>query len=216
MGAADTPMPGSAGRSDQTSQPDSKLELYKLEYERAAIRYEDIYKAVWQIFSYMTAVTAAFLAFGGDRFQENLFWFLATAPLVYWFFGTYIPLNTYGDDIGATLCNIEKQLNSDYGVHLNHYRSFQKRTTKEKRWHLRVRHVVLPVFWILTIISAYELFRTTTAVFKGTPMVRAKPTEVKIVTVDSEELKKLIETARDPHQSPAVPPTSPPPNGQPK
>jgi len=51
MNTADKPATGNAGAGVQNSQCDLKFEVHKLEYERAAIRYEDIYKAVWQIFS---------------------------------------------------------------------------------------------------------------------------------------------------------------------
>ena len=210
MDAADTPAAGNAGAPAQSSQRDLKFELYKLEYERAAIRYEDIYKAVWQIFSYMTAVSGALLAFGGDRFQENLFWSLASAPLVYWFIGTYIPLDAYGKNIGTRLSAIEEQLNTDYGVSLNQYRSFEQRTTKGGRKHLRVSHVVWPVFGVLTIFLIYQGVRTGSALCSGTPLIREKGTEVKIVTIDTVELQKLIESAKSINQTPAIPPKEAP------
>jgi hypothetical protein len=210
MDAANTPAAGNARVPVQSSQRDLQFELYKLEYERAAIRYEDIYKAVWQIFSYMTAVSGALLAFGGDRFQENLFWFLASAPLVYWFLGTYIPLNTYGANIGARLSAIEEQLNSDYGVNLSQYRSFEQRTTRGGRKHLRVRHVVFPVFWALTIFLIYQGVRTGSALVTGTSLIRERGTEVKIVTIDTVELQRLIEGAKSINQTPAIPPKDAP------
>jgi len=210
MEPADTPAGGNAGAPVQNSQRDLKFELYKLEYERAAIRYEDIYKAVWQIFSYMTAVSGALLAFGGDRFQENLFWLLASAPLVYWFLGTYIPLNTYGANIEARLSAIEEQLNSDYDVSMNQYRSFEQRKTRNGRKHLRVRHVVFPVFGALTIFLIYQGVRTGSALCAGTPLIREKGTEVKIVTIDTVELQKLIENAKSINQTPAIPPKDEP------
>ena len=203
MGTGDTTT-NNAGGADETSQPDAKLELYKLEYERAAIRYEDIYKAVWQIFSYMTAVSGAFLAFGGERFQQNLFWSLASAPLVYWFLGTYLPLDNYGNNIGARLGAIEEQLNKDYGVNLIHYRDFEQRKTKGGR--LRVRYVVWPVFGVLTIFLVCQGLRAVEASCAGIPLIREKATEVKIVTIGTEELQKLIETAKGSKQAPAVPP----------
>jgi hypothetical protein len=45
---------------------DAALELYKLEYERCAIRYDDIYKAVWTNFSYMSVIAGAVLTFGSS------------------------------------------------------------------------------------------------------------------------------------------------------
>ena len=187
---------GDVGATSETVQRDLKFELYKLEYERAAIRYEDIYKAVWQIFSYMTAISGAFLAFGGDRFQQNLFWFLASAPLVYWFWGTYVPLNTYGTDVGRRLCAIETQLNKDYHVRLDHYCSFEKRKTPKGRNHLRVCHVAWPVFIALSAFLIFQGFRTASARCAGIPLIRETPPEVKIVTVNADELRKLMESAK--------------------
>ena len=210
MNAEDKGAAETLGATSGTAQRDLKFELYKLEYERAAIRYEDIYKAVWQIFSYMTAVSGALLAFGGDRFQENLFWFLASSPLVYWFLGTYIPLNTYGTNIGARLSAIEGQLNSDYGVSLNQYRNFEQRRTQGGHRHLRVQHVVLPVFGALTIFLIYQGVRIGSALCAGTPLIRERATEVKIVTVDTSELQKLIEGARGINQTPPIPPKDAP------
>ena len=209
MDSENKPAPGNVGVSGGTAQPDMKFELYKLEYERAAIRYEDIYKAVWQIFSYMTAISGALVAFGGDHFQENLFWFLASAPLVYWFWGTYVPLNTYGTSIGRRLSTIEEQLNSMYGVNLDHYRNFERRTAQGGPKHLRVRHVAFPVFAVLTGFLIYQACRVVSARCAGTPLLRGKATEVNIVTVDTEELKKLIESAKSISQPPAVPPKAP-------
>lgn len=45
--------------------------LFKLEYEQAAERYENIYKAIWQIFSYMGILAAGILTFG-SRNSTNL------------------------------------------------------------------------------------------------------------------------------------------------
>ena len=106
--ASDSP----SGAGGRITQRDLALELYKLEYERAAIRYGVLApKAVWQIFSSVVAISGALLAFGGDHFQENLFWFLASTPLIYWFWSTYVPLDSYGRDIGTRLSGIEEQLN---------------------------------------------------------------------------------------------------------
>jgi hypothetical protein len=193
--------------------PNSQLELYELEYERAAIRYEDIYKALWQIFSYMTAISGGFLAFGGDRFQANLFWFLASAPPVYWFWSTYVPLDNYGRDIGKRLGGIEEELNHKYKVDLTHYRNFEKRTAKGTPFRLRVRHVVWPVFVVLSCFSVYQACRAVGARLSGTPMLRERATEVKIVTVDTEEVRKLIEKANGAPQTPAVARPKSPPGG---
>jgi hypothetical protein len=200
---------GSSGATPGSAQSDSKLELYKLEYERAAIRYEDIYKAVWQIFSYMTAISGALLAFGGDHFQKNFFWSLASAPLVFWFWGTYRPLDRYGTSCGERLSLIEEELNRTYEVQMEQYRIFDRRK-KEKRFKLnRVSSVVWLVFTPLTAFFLIQALLAGAALCAGTSPLREKATEVKIVTVDTEELKKLIEGAKSISQTPTVLPKTP-------
>lgn len=106
--------------SSQSTSPslspvsDPALELYKLEYERAAIRYEDIYKAVWQIFSYLSAVTAVIIAFGMDRFQSDVSTLLICLPLFFWFWSTYMPLDRYGSGTLDRLRAIEQIVNARY------------------------------------------------------------------------------------------------------
>lgn len=172
------------------------LELYKLEYQRASIRYENIYKAVWQVFSYLSAVTAAFLAFGGDRFQENLFWFLTCLPLVFWFWGTFIPLDRYGNNCSQCLAAIERLLNRECHTEMRHYRGFEERRDKEW-WKIetrpRVKNVVRPIFGFLTGVLVYHLVFFILATNAGAPVLRERPTEVKIITVSPEEFGKLLE-----------------------
>jgi hypothetical protein len=50
---------------------DRVMRLYTLEYEKAAERYENIYRSIWTIFSYLTAVAAGFLAFGSERIEPS-------------------------------------------------------------------------------------------------------------------------------------------------
>src|SRR5580658_5098151 len=91
-----------------------EFELYKLEYETAATRYQNIYSAVWQNFSFVSALSVGLLAFGGDRLQDHLLLFLATAPLVFWYWATFLPLNHYGDRCYKRLGDIEGLLNKLY------------------------------------------------------------------------------------------------------
>ena len=106
--------------------PIPALEAYKLEYARAAVRYENIYKAVWQIFSYLSAVTGALLTFGGDHFQQNLLWVLASLPIFFWYLSTYLPMTRYGDLCLARLVEIEGALGHASGVPIRHYTQFQQ------------------------------------------------------------------------------------------
>lgn len=105
---------------------DPKLELYKLEYERGAVRYEDIYKSVWTNFSYMAIVAGGILTFGSNFFREHPNWLalLACLPLFFWYMATFIPLNYYGDEARRRLGRIEETVNQEYGTELSHYRNY--------------------------------------------------------------------------------------------
>lgn len=159
MNSAQQPPPTGPGGTVGTKSTAPKLELYKLEYERAAIRYEDIYKAVWQIFSYLTAISAALLAFGGDRLQQNLFFFLVCVPLVFWFWATYWPLNKYGDLCLDRLVDLEKELNEEHKTKLSHYTDFKRRRSEG----LRVRYILYAFFVVLHVIFFWNLWAAISA-----------------------------------------------------
>ena len=126
------------------SQKDA-LEAYKLEYEKCAQRYDDVYKAAWTNFSYMAIVAGAILTFGGDRFLPQLSALLACLPLLFWWLASFEPLNRYGDQVIRRLRLIEliltdlyqldtlneaqkKELANEKG--LRHFRNFQDREGK--------------------------------------------------------------------------------------
>src|SRR2546430_339063 len=60
------------------------VDIYKMEYERCAQRYNDLYSAAWTNFSYMALVAGGLLTFGGARFVTPLTGFLACLPLLFW------------------------------------------------------------------------------------------------------------------------------------
>jgi hypothetical protein len=99
---------------DGNKAPDAALELYKLEYERCVMRYQELYQAVWTNFSYMAIIAGAILTFGGDRFDLAVLALLACAPLVFWYLATFEPLNKYGDQVLERLTWIERILNEEY------------------------------------------------------------------------------------------------------
>jgi len=103
---------------------EAKLQLYKLEYEKAAERYDNIYRSIWTIFSYMTAIAGAILAFGHGIEQHALIC-AVLAPLLFWFFTTYLPLDRYGNEVIRRLGEIECILNQQFGVDLNHFRPYK-------------------------------------------------------------------------------------------
>jgi hypothetical protein len=115
---------------DKTSGADKKdtaLDLYKLEYEQAAARYQNIYQSAWSNFSYLTAVAAGIIAFGSKSFSPTLTIVFATLPLFFWYFAVFVPANVYGDQVIERLRSIEETLNEKYGVMLAHFTAFDKR-----------------------------------------------------------------------------------------
>jgi hypothetical protein len=103
------------------------MELYKLEYEKAAERYDNIYRSIWTIFSYLTAVAAGFLAFGKDKIEPHALICMAASPLLFWFWTTYMPLDRYGNEVIKRLGEIECTLNADFQVNLNHFKPYAEK-----------------------------------------------------------------------------------------
>jgi len=101
------------------------LQLYTLEYQKAAERYDNIYRSMWTIFSYLTAVAAGILAFGADKGIE---WHglicIAAIPLLFWFWTTYLPLDRYGNGTANRLRELEGLLNARFQTELKHFTSF--------------------------------------------------------------------------------------------
>jgi len=168
--------------------PDPALEAYKLEYQLAAARYENIYKALWQIFSYLSVVTGAILTFGGDRFQPNFLWVLAAFPLFFWYLSTYLPLNRYGDSCLARLADIEVRINALASSNLDHYRSFKN--TPSKGFH--ARYAIHSLGVVLAVVLAWNACACGRALFAGTPLIREKG-DSKLISISADDLKKLIQ-----------------------
>ena len=88
------------------------IDLYKLEYERCAQRYNDLYNSAWTNFSYMVLVAGGIVTFGGERFVTSLTVFLACLPLLFWWAATFEPLNRYGDKVEDEIVRIEEALHA--------------------------------------------------------------------------------------------------------
>src|SRR5688572_22494927 len=69
--------------------------LYQLEYKASAERYENIYKASWQDFSYLGAMAAGILAFASRSLPLSVALTIACLPLLFWFLATYLPMDHY-------------------------------------------------------------------------------------------------------------------------
>src|SRR5712692_8172517 len=180
---------------------DPALELYKLEYERCAIRYEDIYKAIWTNFSYLAVVAGAILTFGGDRFQPEVSALLACLPLFFWWLATFEPLNRYGDRAATRLKEIEETVNGRYHTTLNHYTSFEARGGIGVRWRVRAFFVVLVItaLWLSWRVCELQqagkplIHRKSSEAETMTIDLKEKPLEIKLTGIDLNELKRILE-----------------------
>jgi hypothetical protein len=115
------------------------FDLLKLEYEKAADRYDNIYRAIWQNFSYMAVLSGGILTFGSSDFDRPLLYFLALAPLTFWFVATFLPMDHYGDQTRARLSRIEDQINCAYfpeenDPRLEHFKLFR---LSKYRWRVQ-------------------------------------------------------------------------------
>jgi FtsH-binding integral membrane protein len=141
---------GSAQSAENPSNKEA-IDLYKMEYQRCAQRYDDLYRAAWTIFSYLALVAGAVLTFGADRFMPELSIFFATLPLLFWWTASFEPLNRYGDQVEARLKWVEKLINKlgslnlesdevpeEYkGLrHFQHFASREAEAGRSARWGL--------------------------------------------------------------------------------
>src|SRR5688500_11192956 len=62
-----------------------EFDAFKMEYEKAAERYENVYRAVWQNFYYMAFFAGGIFAFGPARLPLPLLAAIGLVPLVFWF-----------------------------------------------------------------------------------------------------------------------------------
>ncbi len=184
---------------EQFEMPDSPykeaVEIYKMEYEKAAQRYNDLYNAAWTNFSYMALVAGGLLTFGGARFVTPLTAFLACLPLLFWWIATFEPLNRYGDKVQGELEKIEKALTPlcishdfplDAQKGLTHFSDFAKRGQREsavldKIW--RVRYVVRGAAGMLLLLTLGFGFKVGGLIIKGDRLtVVAEPLAVVVTS----------------------------------
>lgn len=95
-----------------TSREAPRFNPYKwleIEYQKAAERYENIYKSYWQSFAYLSEISGAILTFGGSHIGDLFFTiFLASLPLLLWYYASCVPLDKYGVQVETRLVEIEK------------------------------------------------------------------------------------------------------------
>lgn len=159
------------GESEKTRKQ-NEIDLYKLEYETAAERYENIYKAIWTNFSYMSVVAGAILTFGSNFYPNaTLIAFLSCLPLLFWYYATFIPMNRYGYKAVGRLAEIEELLNDEFKTQLDHYKNFGSRRTPgwQRLLDPRVGPAMLifsSVLLIFAICFGYRHFSESTALIQ--------------------------------------------------
>jgi hypothetical protein len=94
------------------SQPDKMFEALLEEYKVVAERYENIYKAIWQHFSYMAALAAGIVAFGSQALPSTIVPLAASAPLLFWFYASYLTMDHYARSARRRAADIEIAINS--------------------------------------------------------------------------------------------------------
>lgn len=155
------------------------IELYKMEYERCAQRYDDLYKAAWTNFSYIALIAGAILTFGSNRFMPELSISLAGLPLLFWWLASFETLNRYGDQVQNRLVEIEDLINELEGFinnapksscpdqqkereklkGLRHYQQFHQR---QLRISDRLKFIIVMAVWISLIVTTLQVLGFTT------------------------------------------------------
>ena len=147
-----------ASRGNQ-APADHSLELNKLEYEIGATRYENIYQAMWRIFQYLILLAGGLLTFGQQVIQDhNLLAIVASIPLHFWFWSTFLPMDRYGNWTAERLGHLEKEVfEKEYGAKLNHFRHFVAER-KNGFWRRKIRRTRFVVIVSYLILFAFTLF----------------------------------------------------------
>ncbi|PWT79777.1 MAG: hypothetical protein C5B58_12895 [Acidobacteria bacterium] len=195
----------------------ARLEFWKTEYEKAAERYENIYKALWQNFQYLALVSAAILTFGKDSLPAGMIMLLAGLPVLFWFVAQYIPMDRYGVAARDRLAEIESEFNDYFAnnpgkskitPNFRHYTEFSKnfegvnrkkglfRSTWRVRTAVQVFAVLMFIGWVIFVVCAFR-HPTYFAVEK-----KSTARELAEIRQDLKTLKRIL-------SSPSVPAPKP-------
>jgi hypothetical protein len=149
------------------------LDLLKLEYQKAAERYENIYRAIWQNFSFMAILAAGILTFASKQFRLELTALLSLLPLLFWYVATYLPLNYYGEQTRDALYLIEGDINRLFLNNTNdpQFMHFRRFGTETFRW--RVAHAVNLTSIAVVVASAWLLSSLVSAEGRHIPLLRS-------------------------------------------
>lgn len=148
------------------------IKSYFTEYTQCMESYRHTYATIWQAGAIFAAISAGIITFAEKSNVDNsnsispLILILAPLPLLFWWWGIFIPMNRYGEYRRNRLVDIEIILRhpSIRGLHMKHFTGFTSGTNENilKRictlkwlWRPRVREVVT-IFGFATLIL--ELF----------------------------------------------------------
>lgn len=150
--------------SGNSATKDTLFELLKLEYEKGIGRHEDIYKAVWQNFSYMSVVAGGVLTLGFNHLNPQLLPFLAFTPLIFWFLATFLPMDYYGQQVRTRLAKIEDQFTSTY-FSKGSFQHFRDYARKQYRWRVSEIVGIFGTFacfcWVISAVFASSYLIST-------------------------------------------------------
>lgn len=149
---------------------EQRIGLYKMEYEQCVSSYQNIYEAIWRIFSYLSAVTAAILIFGTQYLTLSGAVTASMIPLLVWSICIYWPMNKYGNQRCERLAKIEETLNKQYGVQLEHFTLLKNR---------RGMRVVYGVIGLSVLLGATLLISGYLAACHGFVKQQKEPLEFK-------------------------------------
>ena len=189
--------------SDEDKQ---KLEAFKVEYQKAADRYDNIYKAIWTNFSYMAIVAGGILTFGKDKLGIYMAGFLAFVPLIFWWLASFEPMNRYGDRVVDRLADIEKRINTllgfptdDHAEGLRHFINYKVRNgdsiiAKVNRVRYMVRAFFIP-FFVIMIILGYNAYYASPPqrIDAITATLQGNRLEVNVTGRDLTQVKDLLQ-----------------------
>jgi hypothetical protein len=182
-------------------QPETHwFDLLRLEYEKGADRYENIYKAIWQNFSYSAVLAAAILTFGANQLRLDFLSFVALAPLIFWFIATFRPLNHYGEQTRQRLKGIESDFNDLYfaasvretpkgvknPVRFQHFTRFG---TERPLW--RVSEVITTCWFVISLAWLWLRANVLSSTDPRPFQVKHEPSHV---TVELPQVSKLLDS----------------------
>jgi len=154
-----------------------KLEIYKTGYTIASTRYDNIYKSVWTIFSYMTAISAAILSFGASHFYGELLALVASLPLVFWYLTTYIPLDRYGNQTLDNLTELESTINDEFETRVDHFSVFKTKRAERK---MRARYPIHCFMILILIVAGVAFVMVLGKAIRGDKLLKPNETVKKV------------------------------------